>query len=92
MSSILIAFEDEAFSAVDRDFVAASEVLWLVIVLGSEAHTWAMGEQGLLGQLLFFEKHWERGSATVNGVDLLDLNLLIGKVVVEDVILVAAIV
>lgn len=51
-----------------------------------------MGENWCLGESLFLQEHWEWESSGVLGVDLFDLNLSVGKEVIEDVVLVTTIV
>ncbi len=51
----VIAVVDEAVAAEDVDVLPGDEVLWRVVLLLPEGHAWAVGEDGLLGQLLSLE-------------------------------------
>lgn len=45
-----------------------------------------------LGEPLFLQEHWEWESARVLGIDLFDLDLSVGEVVVKNIVLVATVV
>ena len=90
--SEVITVVDEALATIDDDLVAADEVSGTVVLLALEAHAGAVSKNGGLGESLLLKEHREGETARVLGVDLLDLNLTVRKVVVEDVELVTTVV
>ena len=88
----VITVVDLAVTAVDLDALTAKDVSGSVVLLSSEGHAWAVGQDGGLGELLSLEKLGEGSTATVLGVDLLDLDGSVAEEEVELVELVAAIV
>ena len=88
----VITVVDLAVTAVDLDALTAKDVSGSVVLLSSEGHAWAVGQDGGLGELLSLEKLGEGSTATVLGVDLLHLDGSVAEEEVELVELVAAIV
>jgi hypothetical protein len=72
--------------------LATSEILGLIVFLRLEAHAGAMSKNGSLGKSLLLEKHGEWSTSRILGIDFFDLNLAIGKIVVEDVELITTII
>ena len=90
--SELITVEDLTVTAVDDDAAATSDVLRKVVLLFAEGHTWAVGQDWCLGELLALQELREGLAAAVLRVDFLDLDRVVAEEVVEIVELVAAIV
>ena len=72
--------------------LAALDVGGRVVLLGTEGHAWAVGQNGLLGQLLALQQLREWGATVVLRVDLLDLDGVVAQEVVEGVELLTTIV
>lgn len=88
----VIAAVDGANAPINIDLVAAFQVFWGVVLLSSERHSWAVGENWLLSELRLLEEHWEGESSTVLGVDFFNLDGFVRQEVVETVELLATIV
>ena len=88
----VVTVVDQALSAVDLHLLSTEQVRWSIVLLILQRHAWAMGQDWSLGELLLFQKHWERETAGVLGIDLFHLNSAIGQEVVEDVVFVTAII
>jgi len=90
--SEIIAIVDKAIAAIQDKRVTTLEILWLIIVLCTERHTGAVGENGGLCKLLSLQKHREGISATVLLSNLFDLDCAVGEEKVESVELVATVI
>ena len=88
----VIAVVDQAVTAVNGDSLATFEIFWGVVLFSAERHAWAVSQDGRLGKLLLLKKHWEWESATVLGVDLLDLDGVVLEEVVQTVVLLTTVV
>ena len=88
----VVTVEDLAVATVNLDRGSALDVLGHVVLFCSKRHAWAMGEDGVLGELLSLEELGERSTATVLRVDLLDFHGVVAQEEVEGVELVATVV
>jgi hypothetical protein len=88
----IITIIDEAFSSINCNFLSANKITWAIILLRFEAHARAMSKNRSLSKSLLFEKHGERSTARVLGVNFFDFNLAIGKIIVEYIELVSTII
>ena len=91
LSSEGVTVVDETLSSVDGHLLSADKVAWSVVLLFLQGHSWAVGEDGSLSQLLLLQKHGEGVLTRVLLVDLFDLNLAIREVVTENIVLVTSI-
>ena len=88
----VVTIVDEAFSAINDNLLSAGKILGLIVLLRLEAHAGAVSKNGSLSKSLLLKEHGERSTSRVLGVDFFDLNLAIGKIVVENIELITTII